>query len=335
MKNKSPETITNKPFILKILQFIEQHNLLPNSSKIVIGLSGGPDSVFLLYLLHDLKKEKNFSLIAAHLDHQWRTDSAQDVKFCHNLCAKLGIPFVSTTASELPPVLQKKGSKEEIGRRMRRYFLQQVRENNDADCIALGHHLQDQEETFFIRLIRGTTLSGLTSMKPRESFYIRPLLETNKQDIVAYLQENKISYLTDPSNISESFLRNRIRLKVLPALQECDQRFDANFLRTLNVLQETENYLQQLTTATFNAIAQFKDEKIQLCLEKFKKIDPFMQRRILLYWLIQAQVPFTPTKAFLDEILRFFEKAEGKKHILGPTWAIEKKQKKAMIVLHK
>ena len=318
-------------FINNIHAFIAQNNLIPENSTIIVGLSGGPDSVFLLNLLHGLHKQKNIKIIAAHLDHGWRKNSAEDIIFCQNICDQLGITFVHTNASALPDSLKEKGSLEEIGRRMRRYYLQQVLTKYNADLIALGHHLQDQEETFFIRLIRGSTLSGLTCMKPRDGVYIRPLLETNKKDIVTYLDQHTITYLTDPSNESESFLRNRIRLNVLPALQKCDERFNANFLRTLHNLQETEIYLQNLTVKAFEALADQQNNVWHLDLKKLRMLDPFMQKRLVLHWLIAEQVPFVPTEKFLQEIIRFLHQPEGKKHQMHETWSISKKQHSAHI----
>ena len=154
------------------------NNLIAESSKIILGLSGGPDSIYLLHKLASLRNTGTIKeLIAAHLDHEWRQDSAKDVAFCKQACKSLNVPFVSKKLSELN--LSFKGSPEEIGRNARRYFLEQIRTKHNADLIALGHHLQDQEETFFIRLIRGTSLSGLCAMWPKKGFYIRPLLQMN------------------------------------------------------------------------------------------------------------------------------------------------------------
>ncbi len=162
---------------------------------------------------------------------------------------------------------------------MRRYFFAQVAQEYNANCIALAHHLQDQEETFFIRLIRGATLSGLVSMKPMDGIYIRPLLEINKSDILQFLQENKISYLIDPTNVSQEFLRNRIRSNVLPALQTCDNRFDSNFLRTLNHLKDTENFLQKLVEEKFNEISKKTDNNFELNLKQLFALDKFLQKK--------------------------------------------------------
>ncbi|MEX0940493.1 MAG: tRNA lysidine(34) synthetase TilS [Candidatus Babeliales bacterium] len=323
--------MNNDPFIQDIHDFIDRYHLLPPNNTVILGLSGGPDSVFLLHILYEFHKIGRIKLIAAHLDHEWRTDSAQDVTFCKEKTEALNIPFIHEKASNLPDSLQKKGSKEEIGRRMRRYFLQKVQEEYNADLIALGHHAQDQEETFFIRLIRGATLSGLTGMKPRDGVYVRPLLQTNKTDIINYLNIHTISYLIDPSNESPSFLRNRIRLSVLPALRTCDERFDANFLRTMHNLQQTESFLVDLTQQSFKTIAHLKENTWIIDIDSLYKLHPFMQLRAIMHWLISERVPFTPTERFLEEIKRFLFSAEKKEHQIHHAWAIVKKGQSALI----
>ncbi len=146
------------------------------------------------------------------------------------------------------------GSQEEYGRRLRRHFFEQILREYNADSVALAHHAQDQEETFFIRLIRGSSLTGLTSIKPKNGPYIRPLLETPKAEILAWLHTNNIPYALDKTNESPDYLRNRIRLNVLPALRICDERFEANFLTTLNRLKTTEDFLERLTQKAFEKI---------------------------------------------------------------------------------
>jgi tRNA(Ile)-lysidine synthase len=316
-------------------RFVTEHALLPPNSTIVIGLSGGPDSVCLLHLLLRYKKEKNLTLIAAHLDHEWRENSHDDAQFCTQLAQELDITCVVNRASELPITVKKNGSQEEIGRTMRRYFLQQVREQYNADYIALGHHAQDQQETFFIRLVRGATLSGLTAMRPKVGTYIRPLLETNKTDIVAYLDDRAIAYRIDPTNKSESFLRNRIRMNVLPALQASDHRFDHNFLRTLTSLQETEEFLATLTQQTFASLLHPTESIPMLSLVRFKALSPYMQNRILIHWLIVAQVPFTPSLGLLQEITRFLRDGTHNSHSLHATWTIAKNNEFFHIIHHR
>ena len=221
---------------------MEQHNLIPDKSTIVLGLSGGPDSVFLFHLLAPLHQKKLIKLVVAHLDHEWRPDSDQDIIFCKQMAKKFDCHFVTKKMSDSETSIKFNGSKEEYARKMRRYFLQSVAQEYQANAIALGHHLQDQQETFFIRLIRGAGLTGLCAIQPKNGLYIRPLLQANKQDMIDYLDEQGIGYLTDSTNTSDDFLRNRIRKHILPSLQQCDNRFSKNFQRTITQLQETEDF---------------------------------------------------------------------------------------------
>lgn len=311
--------------------YSKRYNLLPTGSKVVLGFSGGPDSVFLLHYLNQLKQAGQIELIAAHLDHEWRNESAQDAQFCQEAARALGVRFVGRKISELGISLKFKGSQEELGRRARRSFLQQVKIEFNADCIALAHHADDQEETFFIRLIRGSSLSGLTGMRPQHGDYIRPLLGLKKEHIISFLEQQNIAYLTDPSNKQLFFLRNRIRAQVLPALREADSRFDKNFFATLTRLQETDEFLEKLAATTLAALSTQKDPVIKVDREKLLALEPVLQYRMLLAWLCQSGVPFTPTQAFLDEIRRFLSQPESKMHTIHQFWAIAKKKKLAWI----
>ena len=317
--------------IKQIINFIKKHNLIPKESTIVLGLSGGPDSVYLLYILAQLKKEGQIKeIVAAHLDHEWREDSAKDAKFCAKIAKEYGVIYAGRKISDLSLEAKFEGSKEELGRRYRRHFFELVQKEYNANLIALAHHAQDQQETFFIRLIRGTSLSGLTAIKPKSftknSTYIRPLLETNKQDIINFLDTHKIPYLIDPSNISQEFLRNRIRAHVIPALKECDKRFDQNFKTTLDRLQNTENFLEQLTHKNFQEISRLDKEIYYINLKQFFKLHPVMLYRVLVHWLIAQNVKFPVSIGFLDEIIKFLQQPAGGQHQLYKNWVLVKKK---------
>ena len=311
----------------QIKTFTEKHSLIPNNSTIVLGLSGGPDSIFLLQFLCYLRDQGIIKLIiAVHLDHGWRADSQKDVVFCKQAAQKANVPFATAHISDFADQLPRKGSQEEIGRYARRLFLEQVMDEHQADAIALAHHLQDQEETFLIRLIRGTSLTGLCAMWPKRGPYIRPLLETNKRDIMQYLDEHQIPYLIDPTNVSPSFLRSRIRTKVMPALYESDDRFDTNFLSTLNRLQAIEIYLAQHTDKLLEQMSRPEQGTTALEIPLFLEQPLVMQYRILMLWLQKAAVSIPLTQQFLNEILRFLGKPESKKHEIHHQWHLNKKK---------
>jgi len=310
-----------------IKKFIKKHDMIPEQSTIVLGLSGGPDSVFLLDFLATLKQENLIKeIIAAHLDHEWREDSFKDAQFCAELAKKYGVTFVQRKISELGLDIKFDGSKEEFGRKARRCFFQQIKEAHNADLIALAHHAQDQQETFFIRLIRGSSLSGLTAIKPKHGSYIRPLLETNKQDLISFLEAENIPYLIDPSNISQEFLRNRIRAQVIPALKKCDDRFDTKFKETINRLQSTEQFLEQLTNKTFETISSKKEGIYYINLKQLLSFHPVLLYRILILWLIKQNVKFPISEGFLDEIIKFLKQPGSKEHQLHHNWCIVKKK---------
>lgn len=316
----------------KIKNFIKKHNLIAQNAKIVLGLSGGPDSVFLLHILSELKQDNLIQeIIAAHLDHEWRPESPQDEQFCAKIAKQYGATYYNAKISNLDLELKLEGSKEDLGRKARRYFFEQVQKEYNADLIALAHHAQDQQETFFIRLIRGTSLSGLTSIKPKYRQYIRPLLETNKQDLVNYLDQHNIPYLTDPSNISQEFLRNRIRKQVIPALKNCDNRFDQNFQATINRLQKTEKFLENLTHQTFTDISTKSQGVFYINLKLLLNLDPVILYRVLVHWLIAQNVKFPVSTGFLDEMIKFLKQPGSKEHQLHTTWILVKKRNIAHI----
>lgn len=303
--------------------------------KIILGLSGGPDSLFLFHFLNKLKNENKIDLICVNLDHEWRKESAKDTIFCKNLCQNKKVKFIGAKASELNLKLKFNGSMEEIGRKLRRALFNKVLNEKNADYIALGHHLQDQQETFLFRIIRGTTLSGLTCMEKEEYPYIRPLLNIEKKDILNYLNKNKIEYLQDKTNQSDKYLRNRIRIHVIPELKKIDSRFSKKFTSTLEHLKEENTFLEQLAIKTFNTIFKVSAKKLtnksdlNICtgnLKEFLNLNIVLQKRILIHWLTIQDVKFNPSNGYLNEILRFLNNRNGGSHTISQLFKIIKKK---------
>lgn len=327
--------------VMRVDRFIREHNLLtPNSSgseivpaTVIVGLSGGPDSVFLLHALHELRSTYNITLIAAHLDHGWRENSTADLLFCKNLADKLGIAFVGAHAGDIKQPVKDSGSREDLGRRLRRTFFADCMQKYNARAVALAHHQDDQIETFMLRLIRGAGTAGLACMRPKHGFYIRPLLEISKEDILAYLREKSITYMLDHTNFTDEHLRNRIRKYVIPAFNSVDARFAASCVRTIKNMQETEAFLEKTTRSIFDDLAEVREKgtgesggNYCMNLAKFRALDPFMRKRILLHLLCCEKVLFTPSEKFFSEILQFLCRTNGGTHDIHPSWSIAKKQ---------
>ena len=215
---------------------------------------------------------------------------------------------------------------------MRRAFLERIKNRCGANFVALGHHADDQAETFFIRLVRGTTLEGLGCMRWHHQGIIRPLLYMRKAEIIAALEKSKsrmTMYLTDPSNASDKHLRNRIRHKVLPALEEADPRAPSKLTDTIAHLQDDFRLMQKLVD---EKIAQLEVTPFeagqsggQYDLTAFKKLGQTLQQRILVRLFSREKAAFSPSTSWLNEGLRFLNSPRGGSHKLAPGIVLVKK----------
>ncbi len=315
-----------------ITHFVDRHQLIPSGSTIIVGLSGGPDSIFLLHYLLILRDTRPFTLILAHLNHGWRATARHDEQFCMEIAHQYGLPIIIEHARSLEHTIRWTGSREDQARTMRRLFFTSIAEQYSNARVALAHHQDDQYETFFIRLMRGSGLQGLRSMVPfADTLYIRPLLSVTKEQILQYLHDHHLPFVLDETNEEASYLRNRIRHQVIPALRTCDERFSSSFNQTLHNLAEADDFCTSIADKTLQDLIITIDEQSWLDGEKLLQLHPFLQKQVILRWLCQHNVPFTPSQGLFQEIRRFLEQPQGGKHALHRSWHIYKRQKKITI----
>lgn len=262
----------------KVRRAINSYKLIRPGEKIIVGVSGGPDSVALLYLLNFLRKELNFSLHVAHLDHMLRPDSDEDRVFVENLAYKLKLPFTSTKINVKE--LARRGSVEEIARNARLGFFFRVAKEINAKKIALGHNFDDQAETVLMRILRGAGLFGLSGILPKRDIYgyqiVRPLIEVKRSQIESYLRKKKIRPRIDSSNLNDIYFRNKVRNKLLPLLEE---KYNKNMRQVLCNMAKTVgcdyDYLSKISGRYLKNSAKGMD------LRKFSKLHPAIQRLAL------------------------------------------------------
>ena len=262
----------------KAREAIKKNRLIVKNDKIVIGISGGPDSVALLYLLNSLKKELKLTLHIAHLDHMLRKESHRDKAFVERLAKRLKIPI--TTGQINVKGLARLGSLEEIARNARLGFLFKVAKDIKAKKIALGHNLDDQAETVLMRILRGTGLSGLTGIFPKREIadfqIIRPLIEVRRREIEAFLKKKKIKPRLDTSNLKDIYFRNRIRNRLLPLLE---REYNQNIKGVLSNMAESVGCdYDCLNRLAYKAM---KRMGAKINLKKFLKLHPAIQRMVL------------------------------------------------------
>lgn len=303
---------------------------------VIVALSGGPDSVLLLELLLLLAKkipQKLTVAAAAHLNHGWRDAAHKDEEFCKELCAHHKIVCEVGYGNNIETHRSHKGSQEDEGRHKRRIFFEQCRKKYQADLVALGHHQDDQVETFFIRLARGTSLEGLGCMRPWSDPYVRPLLSLRKKEIVELCSSHKFRFVEDESNTNQSFLRNRIRHHLLPLLPTIDPRLDKTIVHTIEQLQQDQNLLKTLTKKLFDEVFTHNSHSYVGNKKLLFTHPERMQQRLVMMWLIKESVPFTPSLGKINEILRFIRSPHGGSHNLHQKWILEKKQQLFRILL--
>jgi tRNA(Ile)-lysidine synthase len=217
---------------------------------LVAGLSGGADSVALLHALHLLAGRNGFRLVAAHLDHGLRPDSARDAAFCRRVCRTLRIPVRVARADVRARAAKDGGGIEEAARLERHAFLEAVRLREGAAWIVLAHTRDDQAETVLLRLLRGSGSAGLGAMRARAGRILRPMLRVTRQDVLDHLAAHGLAWREDPSNADPAFLRNRVRHELIPYLEG---RFNPGvreaLARTASVLAEEAELLATIAAA--------------------------------------------------------------------------------------
>lgn len=243
----------------KVLAAIEKNNMLETGATVTVALSGGADSVALLYCLLELKKERSFNLNAAHLNHMLRgEESFRDENFVKELCGKLNIQLFCESI-DVAAEAQKSGESIELAARKIRYeFLNRV----STGVIATAHTASDSFETMLFNLSRGTAINGLCGIPPKRDNLIRPLIYCTRADVEEYCAKNGIAYVTDSTNLTDDYTRNKIRHKVIPVLKEINPSAELAAMRTAASLSEDADFLNSVASDALSDCV--RDEKIDI-----------------------------------------------------------------------
>jgi len=304
--------------IKKIQENIFRYELFPRGAKIIIGISGGPDSVCLLNALHELKNKYGLEIVIAHVNYGLRgKDSGLDEKSVSDLAKKYSLPVEILRNTKYPSASSREASRageirntnlEEKLRNIRYAFFEKMAKKHKASIIAVGHNLNDQAETVLMRILRGTGLKGLGAIKFRNKNIIRPLLNIPRKEIIAYLRKNKIAYRTDKTNLMSDFTRNKIRNWLLPRLEK---EYNHNIQTTLYKL--SQSVAEDYDFIHLSAKKWLRKNK-SLSILKLKKLHPSLQHEILRQ-KIEESVPALREieSAHIDEILKIVESRKNKR----------------------
>ena len=266
----------------KVKDTISQYRMISQGDLIVVAVSGGPDSICLLDVLNKIGKEMGLELIVAHFNHGFRPEEDKiETQFVKEFAEHLNLPFV---VKKIDSELKKEGSSlEELARKARYNFLESVRALRKADRIAVGHTMNDQAETVIMRLLRGSGPSGLAGIPPiRDGVIIRPLLNIKGEEVEEYLKDQNLTYRIDSSNLELTYLRNRIRLEILPILTQLQPNLIEQLALTADILRGENEYLDSLAEAWIqNAVSTDEQELIAIPLHLFQILPSVLKGRIL------------------------------------------------------
>ncbi len=267
-----------------IRAYIKKHNLITPHSRVLIAVSGGADSMCLLHILHALRTDFPFDVHIAHLNHQLRPEAQADADFVVQTANNLGLPITLGTANILALAQKEKRSIEDAARIERRKFLLETAHHVDATQIALGHTHNDQAETILFRLLRGTSLTGLSGIRPKtDHLWIRPLLETTRMQVETFVAQHKISFIQDATNTDLRYARNKIRHQLIPHLKTHYAPQITSALTRLGTLaQDDDNLLESLSENAFQKATLYSaNRKIILDVKQIFGYHISLRRRLL------------------------------------------------------
>jgi tRNA(Ile)-lysidine synthase len=300
----------------KVEKFIAKNRLINVGDVVLVGLSGGPDSVALLHCLYLLKDKLRFRIAACHLHHHIRgKDADKDARFAGDFAEKLEIPFFTGNV-HIPRIKHEQGGTiEEVARNERYKFFCKIAKKCGANKIALGHTADDTVETFLFCLIRGTGIKGLAGipMKRKEGEFeiVRPLLGTKKNEILEFLNAEKLPYRTDTTNLEDKYTRNKIRLRLLPYLRkEFNPKITDAVLDTSRYLRECVDYMDNVLENIVSKFAEKTKNGFTVPLKEVKRLHPAI-RIFLLRRLFNDTFCYNLNDEMLDVVHSLIEK-EGR-----------------------
>ena len=306
----------------KVLETIEKNNLIENGDSLVLGVSGGPDSISMLDILRKLQENIKFKINVAHINHGLRENAKIDEEYVEKYCEKYNIPFYVLHADVRKIAEETKRGLEETGRDVRYKFYDEVLEKTDSNKIAIAHNANDYVETIIMNVLRGSGPNGLKGIEMIQGKYIRPLLTSKREEIEEYCKEEKLNPRHDESNDENEYTRNKIRNIVIPYIEK---EFNPNIIETLTrlseIVKEEQEYLNKKVEIFYKEIcieeALDQDERqIVLDLRKFNEEEIVLQKKVI---LLSIQKIFGNTKGIekkhVEDMVKLCNNNVGNKYL--------------------
>jgi tRNA(Ile)-lysidine synthase len=309
----------------KVLRTLDRYRMVQPGDRVLVGLSGGSDSVGLTELLVELKPRLEITLVLAHLNHGLRPEADADEEFCRSLAEGLSLPFASGRVDVAGRARENKRSIEDQGRIARYEFLEAQAKRFCAGKIAVGHTLDDQAETFLLRLFRGSGARGLGAIHPvKDGRIIRPLIETRRWEIESYLEKRRAGFREDPSNADPRFTRNRIRHEELPRLSSAyNPRLVEALARSASLLREEEEWMEAETREAFGALAVVSPEEVRLDRNALSRHPLALRRRLVRVAIENQRGLKSVSHRHIEEVLALSQAGQSGRELHLPGLLVE------------
>lgn len=302
----------------KVLNTINKYNMIQSGDGIVIGVSGGPDSMALLNILNNLKEKLNIKLYVAHINHSIRKEADEETEYVKDFCKKIDVEFFAKKVKVEEIAKELKMGTEEAGRNIRYEFFEEVAHKVRANKIATAHNLNDNAETVLMNIMRGTSVSGLKGIdKVRDGKYIRPIIECSRAEIEDYCKEKNLNPRYDKSNNENIYTRNKIRNLLIPFLQK---EFNPNIVEGINRLSqiaiEEEQFINKVVEKEYEKLQIAVDNNIILNLKEFNKLDYVIKSKLILYTISKVYGKTSGIeKKHIDDIIKLCDNNIGNKYL--------------------
>lgn len=299
-------------FIIKVLGTVDKYNMIKEGQTVVMGISGGYDSMSMLYALNEIKKIRHFNICAVHINHSFRDEADEDCKYVEKICEKLNIDFFGKKFDVKGYAEENKISFETAGREIRYNYFNEISHKFENCVIATAHNSNDSIESFFMHLMRGSGLSGLRGILPVRDNIIRPLIECNREEIEDFCNRNKIEIRNDVTNESDDYKRNDIRHNIVSqVIKRCSTD---TLMRTMNVISADDEFIEEYVRGIKDKYILCNNGIYEIDIKKFNSLSMSVKRRI-----IRDILPFSNTGMIhIDECIKMAEKNYGGKYSTLP-----------------
>ena len=293
----------------KFLNTIKNNNLINENEVIVVGVSGGPDSITLLECLRKYQEKlKIKKIIVAHINHLIRKDSTEDEQYVENYCEKNNIAFYAKRIDVEKIAKENKKGTEETGREIRYQFFDEIMTKENATKIAIAHNMNDNAETVLLNLIRGTGMYGLEGIQPIEyNKFIKPLINCQRKEIEAYCQKQQLNPRIDSTNKENTYTRNKIRNIIIPELTKINPNIIKTLQRTTEIIKEENSYIEKQVQIKYKKLAPISKKCIEFSLKEIRIEDKAISE------LLNSTNKIS--KINIDDIIKMIERNVGNKTI--------------------